>query len=98
MLYRQPVSKGPPMGKVLAGTFLVIAVVGGSVWFYPVLRPDVTRVGGTRVVLDVQGDADAVAAALRRRFDPTEAEGIVIRAEGARVEVDVPNGRRHDEN
>src|SRR5262249_30551297 len=61
-------------------------------------RPDVTRVGGTRLVLDVKDDADAGAAVLRQRLDPTEGEGIVIRAEGASVTVDVPNGRHPDAN
>ncbi|MGL4554070.1 MAG: hypothetical protein ACRC33_23150 [Gemmataceae bacterium] len=90
------------MWKVLAGIVLATAVVGGSVILYPMrnrlFRPDVQHVGGTRVVLTVEGDADAVADALRRRFDPKESEGIVIRVEAGRVEVDVPNGRRHGEN
>jgi hypothetical protein len=90
------------MGKVLAGIVVATAVIGGSAALYSVrhrlFRPDVSRVGGTRIVLEVTGEADEIATVLRRRFDPTEGEGIVIRAEDARVTVDVPNGRRHDAN
>src|SRR5881394_2666025 len=90
------------MWKVLAGILMATAVIGASVTLYSVrhrlFRPDVARVGGTRVVLDVKGDAEKVAAALRQRFDPTGGEGIVVRTEGATVTVDAPNGRNHDAN
>jgi hypothetical protein len=90
------------MWKVLVGIVMATAVIAASVILYPMrnrlFRPDVNRVGGTRLVLDVKGDAGAVADAYRQRFDPKDTEGIVLRAEEGRIEVDVPTARRHGEN
>lgn len=92
------------MWKVLIGIVVATVVITASVVLFRnrhhLLRPDVARVGGTRLVVACEGKPgpDAVAAALAKRFDPTGSEGIIVRAAGDGLEIDVPNGSNHDEN
>lgn len=89
------------MWKALVGLVLATAVIVTSVVLYPMrhrfFRPSVDQVGGTRVVLKVEGTPEALVAIFRERYDPKQSEGLVIEAHDGRITIDVPHGRRHDE-
>lgn len=87
------------MWKLLAALLVGAAVIGSSVWLFHnrhwLFAPDIERQGGTRLVLRVQGDREAVAEALRKRFDPRQLGAVAVRVAGERVYLDVPEGESH---
>jgi preprotein translocase subunit SecD len=84
---------------------LLAAGVGAFVYWRSPQVPDITKLGGTFLVFETDGDLPdtagppgELASAVRRRLDPTGREGITARSAGAgRIEVGVPRTPRHDE-
>lgn len=89
------------MWKAVAALLVSAAIIGGSVALYrnraAFFRPDLERSGGSRFVLRVSGDAEGVAEALRKRFDPKGMGAVGTSVVGDTVRLDIPTGRNHDE-
>lgn len=93
------------------GLALLVALVVGTVVIYAgvtlyhlrdeLFRPDVNKVGGTEVVLEIEQEPNADAAekarrVLHKRFDE-RGSGVEVRLDGVKhLAVVVPNSRRHD--
>jgi len=92
--------------KILPFLVAIAIVIGGILLYrnrHQLFRPNVDKLGGTLLVLAVDGDppheglADAVKV-LQRRFDSTGELGITVRAANEReIEVLVPRTDNHDE-
>jgi len=90
---------------VLVALVVGTVVITAGVLLYKMspdlFRPDVNKVGGTEVVLEVahadnDDDVERACLVLKKRFDE-RGSGVEVRRDGARhLAVVVPNGRRHD--
>ena len=91
------------MWKYLFAIVVSTAVIATSVYLFrhreELFRPDVRKLGGTRVVFAIDSGRpdEAYLTAMRRRFDPRGRLGVVVRHEGNAVEIDVPRGTTHDD-
>jgi preprotein translocase subunit SecD len=86
--------------------FVVVVVTAGVLVFQNrklFFRPTLARLGGTSVVFDLDGAADAddverACQVLQKRFDPTGALGVVVLPLGdEQIDVRVPRGKKHDD-
>ena len=92
------------MWKYLFAIVVSAAVIATSVYLYrhrdEMFRPDVQKLGGTRIVFAIEAGTpnDVYLTAMRRRFDPRGRLGVVVReGDGTEVEFLVPNGPTHDD-
>jgi hypothetical protein len=89
------------MWKPIGALLVIAAGICGSILLYQnrgwLLRPDISRTGGTRLTLRIQGDGKAIAQALRKRLDPLTSGAVAVTVTHEGVWVDVPAGPRHDE-
>ncbi|MFO0841033.1 MAG: hypothetical protein U0797_01370 [Gemmataceae bacterium] len=93
------------MWKALFTLAATCGIIGGGVLLYQnrnrLFRPNFAKVGGTRLVVEVEGDLPGggvveVAEVLRRRFDRHGSAGIEVREIGDReIEIAVPRGTKH---
>jgi hypothetical protein len=90
--------------KYLFAIVVSAAVITTSVYLYrhrdEMFRPDVQKLGGTRIAFAVEAGTpdDAYFTAMRRRFDPRGRLGVVVRrGDEGEVEILVPQGPAHDE-
>jgi hypothetical protein len=89
--------------KYLFAIFVSTAVIATSVYLFrhreALFRPDVRKLGGTRIVFPIDSGKpdETYLTAMRRRFDPRGRLGVVVRHEGNAVEIDVPRGTTHDD-
>jgi len=95
------------MWKKLLALAVSAGIIAGGASLYRnrhrLFRPDFQRTGGTLLVYEIDGEPpagglDGAVAVLQRRFDPSGALGITVRAtDDGEVELAVPAGPRHDE-
>ncbi len=89
------------MWRPVFALVVIVGVICASVVLYQnrqwLFRPDISRTGGTRLVLRVEGDPAAVAVALAKRFDPMTTGAVAVTEADGGLWLDVPSGRAHDE-